>query len=158
MSEDDLRRFNDETCNACSATVVTYEPTEPFSSQWDRPQYAMPSWWSAEPSLPERMGDAAFSAGVEYPPSKVAPPSTSSMATERSGAERMTAKAAHPGDRDLSGTARETEDSPFFDGRAQPGDVIGLDTGGETTDVGDTSEDENKRRRAAEEAAKKARS
>lgn len=30
--------------------------------------------------------------------------------------------------------------------RAQPGDVLGLDTDGETTALGDTSEDENKRR------------
>ena len=30
--------------------------------------------------------------------------------------------------------------------RAQPGDVLGLDTDGETTSLGDTSEDEDKRR------------
>jgi len=30
--------------------------------------------------------------------------------------------------------------------RAQPGDVLGLDTDGETTALGDTSEDEDKRR------------
>jgi uncharacterized protein YjbJ (UPF0337 family) len=30
--------------------------------------------------------------------------------------------------------------------RAQPGDVLGLRTGGETTGLGDTSEDEDKRR------------
>ena len=36
--------------------------------------------------------------------------------------------------------------SPHFGGRAQPGDILGLETGGETTNIGDTSEDENKRR------------
>jgi uncharacterized protein YjbJ (UPF0337 family) len=30
--------------------------------------------------------------------------------------------------------------------RAQPGDVLGLDTDGETTGIGDTAEDEDKRR------------
>jgi uncharacterized protein YjbJ (UPF0337 family) len=30
--------------------------------------------------------------------------------------------------------------------RAQPGDILGLDTDGETTSLGDTSEDEDKRR------------
>ena len=44
--------------------------------------------------------------------------------------------------------------SPHFDGRAQPGDVLGVETGGERTYVGDTSEDEDKRRRDAEKAAK----
>ena len=40
--------------------------------------------------------------------------------------------------------------SPHFVGRAQPGDVLGFETGGETTSLGDTSEDENKRRDDAE--------
>jgi hypothetical protein len=40
--------------------------------------------------------------------------------------------------------------SPHHGGRAQPGDVLGLETGGETTAIGDTAEDEDKRRRDAE--------
>lgn len=35
--------------------------------------------------------------------------------------------------------------------RAQPGDVLGVETGGETTHLGDTAEDENERLREAEE-------
>jgi hypothetical protein len=46
---------------------------------------------------------------------------------------------------------REGEPSPYQGGRAQPGDVIGLETGGEETHLGDTTEDENRRRRDAEE-------
>jgi uncharacterized protein YjbJ (UPF0337 family) len=45
---------------------------------------------------------------------------------------------------------REAESSPHFGGRAQPGDVIGVETGGEQTHVGETTEDENSRRRDAE--------
>jgi hypothetical protein len=41
--------------------------------------------------------------------------------------------------------------SPHYGRRAQPGDVLGLETGGETTAIGDTAEDENKRRRDAAE-------
>ena len=48
--------------------------------------------------------------------------------------------------------AREAaEPSPHFGGRAQPGDVMGVETGGEQTHVGETTEDENKRRRSAED-------
>jgi uncharacterized protein YjbJ (UPF0337 family) len=47
--------------------------------------------------------------------------------------------------------ARQSEPSPHFGGRAQPGDVIGVETGGEQTHVGETTEDENKRRRTAED-------
>ena len=41
--------------------------------------------------------------------------------------------------------------------RAQPGDVLGIERGGETTELGDTRESEDKRRRDAlkEEADKK---
>ena len=47
--------------------------------------------------------------------------------------------------------AREAEPSPHFGGRAQPGDVIGVETGGEQTHVAETTDDENKRRRSAED-------
>ena len=35
------------------------------------------------------------------------------------------------------------------DERAQPGDVLGIERGGETTGLGDTDEDEDRRRREA---------
>jgi hypothetical protein len=39
--------------------------------------------------------------------------------------------------------------------RAQPGDILGIERAGETTNLGDTSEDEDKRRRdLAEDAAR----
>ena len=47
--------------------------------------------------------------------------------------------------------------SPHLDGRAQPGDVLGVETGGEQTHIGETTEDENKRRIEAERAAAKRR-
>jgi hypothetical protein len=49
------------------------------------------------------------------------------------------------------------ETSPHFGGRAQPGDILGIETGGETTAIGETTEDENERRRDLEKAAAKAR-
>ena len=53
--------------------------------------------------------------------------------------------------RERSSEGRASDDvSPHYGGRAQPGDVLGLETGGETTEIGDTAEDEDERRRAAE--------
>jgi len=151
MSEEELRRFNDDTCVASSATGVTYPASEPFDSQWSRPQYAKPSWWSsAAAASPERV-DSAFVADTDYPVSKVAPAAapTSRNYQAQQGTEQVHSSA----DDDLA--ARQNDSSPFFDGRAQPGDVLGLDTGGEQTHVGETAEDEDKRRRTAEETAKK---
>jgi hypothetical protein len=45
------------------------------------------------------------------------------------------------------------DSSPHLDGRAQPGDVIGIETAGERSYIGDTSESENTRREAAEREA-----
>lgn len=50
---------------------------------------------------------------------------------------------------------RTDDPSPYFDGRAQPGDVIGVETGGERSYVGDTKEDEDQRRKRAEKATDK---
>jgi len=47
--------------------------------------------------------------------------------------------------------------SPHVGGRAQPGDILGIETGGETTAIGETSEDENKRRAEVEKDVAKAR-
>ncbi len=54
-----------------------------------------------------------------------------------------------------SGRPQADDKSPHLGGRAQAGDVIGVETGGERTYLGDTSEDENERRRDAETAARK---
>lgn len=45
--------------------------------------------------------------------------------------------------------------SPHHDGRAQPGDVLGIETRGEETHIGDTAEDENERRESNDKAARK---
>jgi hypothetical protein len=42
-----------------------------------------------------------------------------------------------------------------IDERAQPGDVLGIEHDGETTQLGDTAEDEDERLRDAEEDASK---
>ena len=53
--------------------------------------------------------------------------------------------------------ANAANSSPHFGGRAQPGDVLGVETEGEQTHVGDTAEDEDKRREAAQKHAEKVR-
>ena len=40
--------------------------------------------------------------------------------------------------------------------RAQPGDVLGIERGGETTSLGETEDDEDRRRREAEDEGKDA--
>jgi hypothetical protein len=135
LTDSDLKQLNDQICAACSieGVAIVYATDEPYTEAWNRPDYAYPDWWSANPINPERMGRRAVTSGVE----------TQSVASDAGQAAR-----AH---QDKDAPTRETgEESPHFDGRAQPGDVLGVETGGERTYIGDTSEDENERRRRAE--------
>jgi hypothetical protein len=144
MSEDDLRRMNDDICTVCSVSAVSYSTSEPIRSAGDRPEFARPTWWNANPTNPSRMGDRAYQSAVDYPP---ATDDATAASTVGRGREQATARGRED---DRSGDV-----SPHFDGRAQPGDVIGLETGGERTHIGETAEDENKRRRDAEKTANK---
>jgi hypothetical protein len=138
LTPDDLKRFNDETCRACAIAGVStvYSTTEAYSAAWDRPDFRYPEWWRKQ----QTHSTSAYvsGAGASVPP--------------------------RPAASSLSGTAPEREAvraagdvSPHHDGRAQPGDVIGIETGGEETHVGETTEDENKRRKAAEDSASRSR-
>ncbi|MGE0449636.1 MAG: PRC-barrel domain-containing protein [Vicinamibacterales bacterium] len=130
LSPEEIRQTNDAICAAASATPVTYASGDPFSAAWNRPDYRQPDWWGAAAVRPDRMGDRAYQSTVAYPPT------SGPEATREQERERV--------------TARESEPSPHPGGRAQPGDVLGPETGGERTYIGDTTEDENKRRIDAE--------
>jgi len=138
LSEDDLKQLEAPTAAACCPDDAIVGV-----AAWETTHYAYPTWWEADYYRPERADraamDVAGASNLNSNPIPPAPkPSTSDRARER-----------------VMASERTDDASPHFDGRAQPGDVLGVETGGERTYVGDTSEDENKRRRDAEEAATK---
>jgi hypothetical protein len=136
----DVKRLNDEICAVCSVTAMTIVTAddEPFSAAWDRPDYRLPEWWERPAS---KLTPEARQEYAEGGTSIGSRPRASSTAAEQVVASGRDAEVGDP--------------SPHFGGRAQPGDVVGIETGGERTYVGDTAEDENKRRRDAEEAVTK---
>jgi hypothetical protein len=135
MSVDDLKRFNVETLQACTVAgaVYTYSDTEPYTTAWERADFNYPDWWRGRQS-----------------------PGRTTGAKAEVGAGRSAAQTSDRA-RGNSVVAKGTDSSPHFDGRAQPGDVIGVETEGEQTHVGETADDENKRREAAQKAAEKVR-
>jgi hypothetical protein len=137
LTDADIKHINDETCRVFDAAPTTYAADEPYDAAWNRAPYRYPDWWTSEPTLPDRMGASAFEKVVEYPPSSAARGRREQTQKERRAAVHDT--------------------SPHFDGRAQPGDVLGVETGGEQTHIGDTKEDEDRRRQAADDAARKQR-
>jgi PRC-barrel domain len=134
LSNDELRTFEMATAAACCADEdVGAADVWPF----DTPRhFAQPAWWTPRTYGPDRLRAVAASA---FEP-------MSSPARDRYERERVVAQARS----DV--TVGRDDVSPHFEGRAQPGDVLGIETGGERTYVGDTSEDENSRRRSAERA------
>jgi len=163
LNEDDIRRMNDAICEACNDASTVYPAGDPLSTAWGRPDYQQPDWWSATSGgstfgTGASLGAPSYVATEDYPATKVARATGELQAEQeltiadrehRQGDTRSAER-----DRELV-TAREAEPIPHLDGRAQPGDVLGIETGGEQSHVGDTTEDENKRRIDAERAAGK---
>ena len=145
FSDDDLRQFETRMADACCPDDVTTSASTPAAAYDTRRHYTQPSWWRS--TDPARRDEAASShrpvtsaaAGVMAPP-----------VPERHDREHVVARGA-------DGRAdRDPDDvSPHYGGRAQPGDVLGIETGGERTHVGEDAEDENERRRKADERARK---
>jgi sporulation protein YlmC with PRC-barrel domain len=139
LSEEDLNTLEAPTAAACCPDEVVAGV-----AAWETAHYAYPTWWEAGYYHPDRADEAASTiAGTTNLNRNATIPPAAGRATNDRARERVMA------------SERSDDASPHFDGRAQPGDVLGVETGGERTYVGDTSEDENKRRRDAEDATKR---
>jgi hypothetical protein len=148
FTDDDLRAFERNTVVACCPD----EPLEDVSvTSWgydSRRHYTQPAWWSSVRYAPERLRPVGPIPDTHDMTAPVT--ATASAAGARAVHDEELVTARERGG--APGTHRETDPSPHLDGRAQPGDVLGIETGGERTGIGDTAEDENKRRRDAERA------
>lgn len=147
--EDRFSRFSDEELRAFERnTVVACCPDEPLedvsADAWSydsRRHYTQPAWWSTSAYSQERLRPVRGASSTRTAETTGAAP-----LRERHDRELVTARGA---DEDRTGT-RTGDPSPHLGGRAQPGDVLGIESGGETTAIGDTAEDEDERRRRAE--------
>ena len=108
----------------------------------DARHYQQPAWWSAAAYTASRLRPIELTSFRTRPAASTAAAAPARAAFDR---EHVTARA----DEHRDGRAAD-DVSPHHGGRAQPGDVLGLETGGETTEIGDTAEDEDARRRDAE--------
>jgi hypothetical protein len=143
FTDDELRAFEQRTAAACCPDESLRDASAGTWGYDHLRHFAQPAWWTGSARTHERA--RSVSAG---------PPATAIR--EQYDRELVTARER---DRDLRDDriprGQPTDDtSPHFEGRAQPGDVLGLETGGERTYIGDMSEDEDKRRRTSEKAVR----
>lgn len=146
LSDEDLRSYE----HRMEAVCCPEDATGDVGWRHDASRhYQQPAWWSAtmftashlrpiDPSsFRTRTPGMSASRSVEgyEPPAHV--PVRETFDREQATAQAREERAAG-------------DVSPHVGGRAQPGDVLGIETAGETTSIGDTAEDENTRRREAE--------
>jgi len=172
FTDDELRAFERNTVVACCPD----EPLEEVSStawgysSWRH--YQQPAWWGAGYEQERLRPVGQERAGREdmwRETSRRAPLTAAATEPIVTGAhrdrelvtareERAAGEARHEEARREPHTAADEprrsgrDASPHLDGRAQPGDVLGIETGGEVSRLGDTAEDEDKRRGDAEKS------
>lgn len=134
LSEAAIKRINDDIGMVIEPTA-SYRADEPYYEAWNRRFYQYPEWWEGMPIVPGEPTSVAYDRTVESSTRTSVPPRR-----ERSSQAQR---------------AEAHDDSPHFDGRAQPGDVLGIETGGEETHIGETKEDEDVRREKAQDADRK---
>ena len=155
--EDRFRKFTDEELRAFERNTVSAccpdEPLEEISdTTWgydSRRHYTQPDWWRNDRYAQERLRPIEARAYRPIDPTAPVPLAAASAAGSRDirSPERVTAR-----ERTSETSAGPGDNSPHLGGRAQPGDVLGIETGGERTAIGETAEDEDRRRVQAERA------
>lgn len=139
FSDEDLRGYEGRMASICCPDDLRAE-----GGVWLHDaarHYQQPAWWSAGAYTASRLRPIEPASFRTRPSTHVAAP----PARDSFDREQLTARADGRDDRRAG-----DDESPHYGGRAQPGDVLGLETGGETTGIGDTADDEDKRRRDAE--------
>lgn len=176
MSDEESRQFTERTLGACCAKELQAR-TGADRYDYDKwSHYAQPDWWPLSAAGSSRQGVRSERLASDYtnytvPPASVPAPGALHDETVRREHEEVVAR-DRAGERDVTAgrdidvvpTREETvvrdqdvrdtsrlNDRPLD--RAQPGDVLGIEKGGETTSLGDTARDERARREDAEEDA-----
>src|SRR5262245_41853377 len=131
LSETDIKRINDEIGMVLEPTA-SYKADEPYYEAWNRRFFQYPEWWEGMPVVPGEPASIGYDSTARSGGLEPMPP------------RRERSQYVAP--------AEDHETSPHQEGRAQPGDVLGVETGGEVTHIGETKDDEDKRREKAVEA------
>jgi hypothetical protein len=147
LSPEELDRMDEQMLSACCPDDLGNTSS---ARLYERRHYQSPSWWDASYYRADRF-DAAARSSVRTGPSSIDTP----QGPGTPGRPRESVREQVVARSDDDSSAGDV--SPHFGGRAQPGDVLGIETGGEQTHVGETTGDENERRRDAEKAAAKQR-
>ncbi len=142
MPEEEARRFNEDMLTACCPAELKGRHAE---GRWDYDawsHYRVPDWWQSRPiggTTPSTGTTDRITSRPTSVPQAVVERDTSVMPREEVVARRRDSLDRDPALNDLPL-------DPVTD-RAQPGDVLGIEHDGETTELGDTARNEDERLR-----------
>jgi len=162
FSRSDFEKLTDaEKAEMAQTSASAWRPDEiVVATSWETWQdYESPAWWDESFYRPESSArSSASTGGASTARASDGGTSAGTASTNTASANRASNEARRDTtadrDRELV-TAQGGNTSPYPGGRAKPGDVVGVETGGETTHISDTKKDEDERRRDAERAAAK---
>jgi hypothetical protein len=154
ITEDEARRINEGTLRALAPTELTARSGEVWDyDRWSH--YRQPDWWRAEPRsdlppppLTNRPLAEDYDPNVVRTDSGLRSTEVTGHAPEHIRAHRGEDVLERGEERSRAAVRTPAED---LNDRAQPGDVLGIETAGETTSLGDTARDEDERREDAEQ-------
>lgn len=141
LSDDDFKTYEHRMAAICCPDEVSGEA---WRSERSR-HYRQPEWWKAGALGADRLRPVTGRPYRDRSTGAAARSTATGPARESFDRERVVAR---------DGARAAGDVSPHHGGRAQPGDVLGIETGGETTGIGDSAEDEDTRRREAEKSVR----
>jgi hypothetical protein len=142
FDDDRFDRWSDESWRQYDEGVAHAITPGPARTQADATGAA---WWSS--SAWNEFGQVAGRDDIrrDYADEVSARASAAEVVSRETDSERYVRDVEH------GGVTRDAE----YGSRAQPGDVLGIESGGETTGIGETAEDEDQRREQAERDIRK---
>jgi hypothetical protein len=154
LSEDELFAADEQMLVECRPDDQVDRPVASLRDDRSK-NYRHPDWWEEDYYQVELAGPAgpAMTAAREMSTSMPSREEVRARLDERLESDDLADRDDLAEREDLA--ERVADDvSPYLGGRAQPGDVLGIETGGEQTHIGESSRDENQRRREAEREAR----
>lgn len=137
LPDDELNRFEQRIGLACCPDEAVSGTTAWSYESWEH--YREPDWWASSNRVKSAQTSPPLASEVRPAAATTPPRPASSRARTQPLTERIVA-----------------QDSQPVGNRAEPGNVLGIESGGEETHLGDTPEDERRRRTVSDREARNA--
>jgi PRC-barrel domain len=151
LTDDELERYDQGVMRASASDLRGTGPESVRAIDYD----AAPTWWNSQAWAALPVAGATGAAMGRSRTSDVAARSREEISGRLREEDDVYLVRDEPVvARDRDAVRRDDLRAPAVGERAQPGDILGIESGGERTSIGDTAENEDRRREQAEKAVR----